>query len=224
MSEQEPKTNQLRSNFASLAENARPWPDCPEPERLWDALQGKLSTRTRRKLIHHTADCASCAEAWRLGSGLLETVPETHVQMEPANPFWWQRLAPISYAFAAIFVVGFLMVVSPWKDQADGVVRGGETPQIVSLIAKNQTLSRQDCLLKWAPSNQVEGLRYGLWVTTAEDLLQPLLQVGDLDQPQYRIEPERLLEVPSGAFLVWRVTLIMPDGSRKTQTFSNRID
>ena len=224
MSEQEPKTNQLRSNFAALAENARPRPDCPEPERLWDALQGKLSTRARRKLIHHTADCPSCAEAWRLGSDLLETVPETRAEMEPSMPFRWQRWAPVSYALAAVFVFGILIVVSPWKDRADGVVRGGQTPQVVSLIDKNQTLSRQDCLLRWAPSSQKEGLRYQLWVTTAENLSQPLLQVLDLDQPEYRIEPERLLAVPSGAYLVWRVTLIMPDGARKTQTFSNRLD
>jgi len=44
--------------------------DCPAPDRLWAAAEGKLSPETRRTIIHHTLHCWACAEGWRVAMRL----------------------------------------------------------------------------------------------------------------------------------------------------------
>jgi hypothetical protein len=67
--------DELRYLFARAFEGATPTDECPPPEDLLDALQGRSPEPRRLEVIDHLAVCAVCADAWRLAKLHLSDQP-----------------------------------------------------------------------------------------------------------------------------------------------------
>jgi putative zinc finger protein len=59
----------MRRAFRRSAAPPKP-ESCPAPATIWAALHGELSLSEVRRIVDHTADCAACAEDWRLALAL----------------------------------------------------------------------------------------------------------------------------------------------------------
>jgi hypothetical protein len=183
---------------------------CPDAERLWQAVSGKLATAERRSLVAHTAECPSCADAWRLARELSPALPARARQS-------WVRLAwPV--AAALVVAGGMVLYTRPTKEPAS--YRQPAAQAVRSLVPDDASLPRQDCVLRWSGP---EGARYDLLVST--EGLRPVVAARDLEASEYRVPEEALAGLPAGTRLLWLVEVKPPGGgTTRSATFIVRIE
>lgn len=212
---------QLRAGFASLAANATPGSDCPDPDEIWMSLRGELSARPAARIVAHTARCHACAEAWRLGRELGGQPPAASrgvatMFRAPALGVWASLAAA-----ALLLVVAGIGIVWPPASHQPGVTRASAEAEIRSLVPETAPLPRDACLLRW--SVPAAGARYTLRVGLED--LTPIASARGLEKPEYQIPAKNLEKAAPGSTIVWRVEADLPDGRRiSSQSFTNRIE
>lgn len=66
----------LRAAFLGAFQTALPTDACPSPETLFDGYHRLLEPEALEALLDHVAECAVCADAWRLASRTASPPPE----------------------------------------------------------------------------------------------------------------------------------------------------
>jgi anti-sigma factor RsiW len=206
----------LRRAFASLAGTASTEApgSCPEPERIYDAVRGKLPPGELREVVEHLADCPACAEAWRLAAAFEEEAGAAVPATMAARPF------PRLVAVAASVLVALLAVGVWWTayraPEEVPVYRAAGDAEIVSLLPDGQALDREHPVLRWqvAPPGAPDGTTYDVLVTTAD--LEAVAEASELEEPRFELPADALEDLPAGTELLWRVVATTPEGRRFT--------
>jgi hypothetical protein len=187
-----------------------------DAERIFSALHGQMSPEQRRAVIDELLASADGLEAWRLA---MELAPPGAQPAAAAwtSPAWrWMPLA----AALVIMVAGSWFVLAPRRTQAPPVYRSLEDVTIASALPDGAPLARANAVLRWTP---VEGARYHVRVLTAA--LEPLDEADGLTTAEYRVRPESLATLPSGATLLWQVEARIPGrGTVASPTFSTQLE
>lgn len=234
--ESRPSESELESLRSAFAAHNYETPDpdlCPEPDRLWSAVQGELLVAERLKVIEHTGVCSTCAEEWRLAKdlsdqGLLQSSAvsstvgsDTDSKPEEKVLSGLGRFRRVVAPLAGLAAAAMLMWVVVSPPQSDPpAFRAGESSTIESLLPTDEPLTREDCVLRWSAE---EGAVYSVLVSDAD--LVVLSQEEDLTESEYRVAPERLEHLAAGTELYWQVTAVLPDGSsRASKTFVHRLE
>lgn len=186
--------------------------------QVWAAARGELPAEEMGEVLDAVARDEVSARAWLLARELA-TEPEAEgvpvpVAMPPEAPAvqgarrsgaHWLRAAAV-----AVVLLGAGLLAWRWSEEPsrEPVYRGGEGA-IVALTPETRTVSREDLILRWTPSPQA--VRYSVRLLT-EDLV-PVALVSGLERPEYPVPESDLLDLPSGAQLVWQVEASHPDGS-----------
>jgi len=215
------RDGRMREAFASLGETAPPGDGCPTPEQIWDAATGETSSQELvHTLIEHTASCPACAEDWRLARGLRSVSQESSIA-SPRTRHRANRLRWLVAAAAFVLLFATALPLHRWLTRPDRPAVRGTFGEIFSLVAEGERLPRERCLLRWSPGPP--GTSFRLRVLT--DDARELVAVDGVDQPEYLIEEESLLALPSGARLLWRVEATLPEGRHLVSpTFMNFIE
>lgn len=214
--------DRLRDAWKAPAAGPPP-PDHPEPEKIWDAVAGRLSPESTARVVDHVAICAECAEEWRLALALeREKLDETQPpgKVVPLTPkparsrFWDPR-----WAAAAALVVGAIgvAVFLPSSQPGETAYRGSENRRVESLVRDNAPVTKAGFKLAWKP---VPGaVSYDLVITTTG--LDEVLEVTGLTKPEYDVPPEKLTELRPASHLRWQVEPVFADGTRpaRSETF-----
>ena len=209
-------TDPLRRAFTGFADETPVSENCPEPDQIWAAVHGELPVEAIRDLVDHTAACPSCAEEWRLAREVGASL-QAAGEVLSASHRLRRFLAPlVGLAAAAVLV---LVIVSPWQSPKPPAFRMGEEAAIESLLPADEALPRDDCRLRWSA---VEGAVYTVLVSDAQ--LTVIARAEELTEPQFRVPPEVLGELPPGAEIYWQVEAVLPDGTRHpSRTFVHSI-
>jgi hypothetical protein len=216
----------LREAFQARTGGPPPGTACPEPGRLYDAARGALPPQETRELVEHLALCPECAEAWRLAAAFEEegrsgAAPAPAASRSP----WYLRPLAVAAAFAAaVLAVGLWWSVVTVPEEAP-VYRAGRELEIRSMLPEGEPLARDAAVLLWrlGDDGAPEGTTYDLLVS-GEDF-QPLAEADELEEPSYRLPPEALEGLQSGAEILWRVEAHLPDGrTARSPTFTTRIE
>jgi hypothetical protein len=206
--------DELRRAWAKAAERAAPRPDCPSPERIFDAVRGELGPAGASSLLEHVAGCASCAEDWRLAREVSEALPAAEPAL--ARRPWLGGWAALPAAAAVLLAAAAALLVprvAPYREAAPLAIH--------SLLDEARPLQRSACLLRWSAGPA--GTRYDVLVGTPD--LTPLLSERGLPVSELRVPERALARLPAGARLLWRVEALLPDGARvASPTFVSRIE
>ncbi len=186
------------------AKSTAPTPECIEPESLWEAAAGNLSPAATRQLLQHAIGCGRCTKAWQLARSLQQ---DTRVSTADVNAMAWHKVS--RWVMAAAATLASVAVVSLY------VLPGGPTntqwrgaaQQIVSPLTSG-ALPREAFVLRW--SNAGEGALYTLRVSTEE--FQIIEVVQGLEETEFRVPPNKLLNVPIGTRMLWQVDVFFPTG------------
>lgn len=217
----------LREAFA--IEAGAPAPErCPEPDRIYGAVRGKLPEDETRDLVDHLVACPECAEVWRLAVAFEEEAAAEGGAAAPRDRAprrdlraWWPAAAAV---LVAVVAAGIWWSTGTGS-QESAVFRAGGDEEIRSLVPEDEPLPRDEAVLRWTavPEEGAEETTYDLLVSTED--LEPLVEATELREARYRIPPERLEDVPSGSQLLWRVEARLADGRRiPSPTFFVRIE
>lgn len=216
-------TGTLRRAFASLAGTApaETVETCPEPDRIFDAVRGKLPPDELRRMVEHLAECPDCAEAWRLAAAFEEEAgaPAPAVSTRPLP-----RLVAVA-ATALVALLGVGLWRTTVRTPEAPVYRAAGDAAVVSLLTEGEPLDRDEPVLRWevAPPGAPEGTTYDVLVTTAD--LDLVSEASELVENRYEIPAEGLEDLPEGAELLWRVEATTPEGQHLTSpTFVTRLD
>lgn len=183
---------------------------CPEPQRLFDAVSGGLNGAQRTQIIDHVAQCAECSEAWRLA---MELGVRPAAENAQSNTSHVPRAAAGAWKFATaasvILGVGLVAYV--------GVRERGESPQYRDAVAStaptalsSERLARDRFLLRWSPGPA--GSTYTVRLSTAD--LSVLLSQENLESSELLVPDAVLESVRPGEQLLWQVEVRLPDGER----------
>jgi len=206
-------SEQLREEFSALSERAVPSTDCPDAGVLWDALDGKMSSRDVRHLLDHTISCPACAESWRLARQ-LRVEAGLDAETAPARPLWspwwkWSLAAAAAASIVLAVTVGIVRFRS-LEEPGDSIYREASGLTIRSLVPESVPLPRNRCVLRWTPGPAKT--RYDVRVATED--LTILARARELEKAEYRVPEAALTRVPAGARLVWQVEAVLSDGRR----------
>lgn len=186
---------------------------CPAADRLWAAANRELGPAETRDVVDHVAVCPACAEAWRLARHLGQDAAATAMapagapRFRPARNARPWALAAVAAALVAVLGIGFQQLRTP----APAELRGGDGAALRPRVADGAALPRDRFELAWEP---VAGaVEYDLRVTTAE--LAPVASRRGLEEPRYRVPPERLAALADGSRLYWQVEAALEDGGRE---------
>jgi putative zinc finger protein len=203
----------LRIAFqAPAADPAPAGSTCPSAADLWGALRAELPEDERRAVVDHVAACPSCAEAWRLGMALSpEVIPAAATAVPARRAVFGGRpaFASLAAAAAVVLALGGLWLWRAPQPAAPGF--RGASGAVRSLLEEGEALPREDCRLRWSAGPA--GSRYDLRVTT--ESLQLVATAQGLSEPSYRVPEAALSALPPGSRLLWRVEVVLPDGSRE---------
>lgn len=207
----------LRRAFARLADDVPPPATCPAPDRLWEASRGELPAGESRMLVLHTAECPSCAEAWRLALELRTEGAEAASIVARAR--WRGRGLPLAAALAAMALAGALLrqdgAQAPPRDRSPE--RGG----IRALTPEERPLQRAACVVRWSSAG--EGARYDLRVATPALVI--VHSARNLEATEHQVPPSALAALPPGSRLLWQVEAVRADGTRvASPTFMVRLE
>lgn len=212
MSDRPADPERLRKAFVVSAESKTRTEDCPSAEDFWSAARNELPPARTEELALHTAECGTCAKAWRLARDIsaeaLGDITEEGTASVPTRRIGWRRLAAVAAAAVIIIAVGLQMPgwLAPPEKPA---VRTSPEETIRTLLAQDELLPRDACILRWAGP---EGASYRVRVATQD--LEVLVESGELDATDYRVPPQALASLPPGGSFVWQVTARLPDGRR----------
>ena len=202
-------SDRLAARLREAGADARPRDDCPSADEIWGALHMELSPADRLRVIDHAAECAVCAEAWRLAME-IEKAGSTKIAAAPAAAPWPARSSAWVGLAAAVAIVALGTVVAVrWRTPPpDPIVRDRPATAIRSLLAENASLPRDAFRLQW--SSGPAGSRYDVIVTTTG--LDAVTEVRGIEVVEYTIEATRLVSFAPGTRLLWRVVAHTPDG------------
>ena len=65
----------LRAAFLGAFQKALPTDACPSPEKLFEGYHRLLPLDELERLLDHIAECAVCADAWRLAGRAAPPAP-----------------------------------------------------------------------------------------------------------------------------------------------------
>jgi len=225
-----PSSEQMRSAWLALTDSTSAAQDCPDPERIWEALRGGLTPEQVRDIVRHTASCPACAEAWRLAHdmGAMQarqtSTDSRQAQADPQRQAFFWRLRPLAMAAGLaglLFLAGAAVLLWPKQPAQDPIFRTTGQDSIRALISEKKPLPRSDCRLKWTPGP--DGSRYTVRVTT-EDFVQVDFAEG-LEQAEYRVPPGSLAGLEPGTRLMWQVQIFFAEGGQEfSKTFFLQID
>lgn len=201
MSDPTDDSDRLKALFAAPLPDGSETPDCPPPDRLWQARAGILPAAARRDIVDHLSACAACAEAWRV-AGDLGAEPSPADDVRPGR-YWPQALA---VAAVVLFAVGLFLIKAPVGDTP----RSGGEFSIRALTSEDRPLPRAACLLAWSAGP--EGTVYEVSVATAD--LKAVAQGRGLKEARFQVPEPALRDLPAGQSLVWKVEAQLPDGGR----------
>ena len=175
-----PDPQRLADALRSAGVDARPRPDCPPAEQIWDALHLEMPAADRARIIDHTIECPSCAEAWRLAIA-IEGKDATVAGAPPAPRAWFLQPAAWARVAAAGLVIAVgTAVVLRWGGPSEKPGLRDQPPDAIRpLVPEDTALPRQDFTLRW--SSGPDGARYDLVVTTVD--LEVIADVRELDRP-----------------------------------------
>lgn len=211
---------QLAAALRASGEDAPPTDECPAADRIWAAARRELPLEDRLRVIDHTTECPSCAEAWRLAVALGSDVEAAEVPQSDRK--WFRRPATWLWPAAAVLAlaVASALLLRSRPADVEPTVRDPGAESIQSAVPPGAALPRDDFTLRWVAG--AAGERYDLTVTTSE--LDVVVVTRGLERPEYRVSPERLANLPRGARLLWRVVARAPDGgTRASPTFEVRV-
>lgn len=213
----------LRQAFAVLDASHEAPASCPAPERLWSGARGELGPQETRALVDHVAGCAGCAAAWRLALHLAgpDGVAGFDRPAVAGAAGRGRRVATVGALAAAAILAAVALVRPPAPRHEESTVREPSGRALRSLLAEDRPLPRQDFQLRWTPGP--EGSLYEVWVASGE--LEDLAEATGLATPEYRVPPDALASVASGATVLWQVEAAAPDGTRLVSpTFVARLE
>jgi hypothetical protein len=201
-------TRALAARLRSASERSRPRADCPPAEKIWAALRLELPVEERLRIIDHTIECPTCAEAWRLAIELDREIAARGTLSARAGAALSRR-STWAWAAAAVLVltVGAAVVL---RQETRPPVRDTQPDVITSLLGENASLPRENFVLRWSAGPS--GARYDIVVTTTN--LDVIADVRGLERPEYRVPAERLAGLAPGTRVLWRVVAGGQDGSR----------
>ena len=194
---------------------------CPAADELRGYHEGDLRQGDRSRIAEHLTSCKACSEALTFLGGTV--VPDDeHVEEIPpdverrseeliraatgsgrSRRGWGVLSAAAAVALMAIgvWLLRDAGVTEPvYRDSQGGIVR--------SLLAEGQALPRESFLLRWSAVDGVS--HYDLEVAT--ETLDPIVRAEGLTDPQYVVDPAELVELSSGARLIWQVDAVLPGG------------
>ena len=193
----------LRAAFQGLGDEATV--EGVDTELVWRAVSGELPPDQRLEVVERVARDPSWALAWRAAHELRSDLPAS--PSRPGLRLVWSRGVQYGALAAALIaaIAGGLLLQQPaptpgYRDEAPG--------RIESLVSEQQTLPRQQCVLRWTgPPGATYEVR-----ATSEDLARVHAATG-LAEREYRVPEEFLAAFPPGAKLLWRVEGRLPDGT-----------
>lgn len=211
MTRNDDELTKLRRAFAEPETPALQPAGCPEPDRIWEAVRGELPPDEIRGIVDHVAACSSCAEDWRIAMAFeeesraaetAETAEESPRVLRPPV----SRFRPWLAAAAAALV----LTVAGIQLRPEKPVYRGDGAAVVTL--ETASAPRESFVLAWKPVAGAES--YELLVSTSE--LATVANPKDLTATEYQVPASALAGLPEGARLLWTLTAVYPDGSRKS--------
>lgn len=202
----------LQQAFTSIPAGDR-CEDCPEPEDLWAAVKLELPAKERRRIVQHAAVCAACAEDWRV-TWKLSQEQQWSEDLDPSNgevipgPWTrfqdaWPQVAAAALVLLAVGVGGLVFRHTP-----ESRFRGESetsTQQAEGVTPDGAVLPRDEFVLRWPAT---EGAEYELLVMTEDG--DKLETESGLRDPEFRVRPEVLRDLPSGSIVVWQFQVADP--------------
>lgn len=198
----EPGNAWLAAALKAGAEEDLPRADCPLPERIWSAVRLELPLAERIEVIDHVMECPACAEEWRM---IAETARHQPSLAATAGGGWTWIPRPVVWvpsASAILLIIGIgIGAMLPRAPQPPPgpreLVRGVVPREVLPAVP------RDDFWIRWAGGQP--GTRYDLRVSEPGSLERAIVEKLGLDTPEYRVPPELLNRLPSGARVWWRV-------------------
>lgn len=202
-----------------------------DPEELWAVVCGEADPRAAAPLVERLARDAALLEEWTVARVFAEEAAaaeardpapaEEAAAAEPGAPAA-NASAYRSWLALAAVAAAVLVAVLLWPRAQPVRYDGGSGEMRTSTAAALRStvegpLRRDAATLTWTA---VEGAtRYEVQVTTVD--LEPVLAVTGLAQPSVTLDAARLVALPPGTTLLWRVEAVLGDGSReRSETFT----
>ena len=210
----------IRQAWLAMTTSATPALGCPDPDQIWDALQGSLAQKEVMAIVQHSIDCPACAEAWRIAKDMgAMDARECLQQDQPAEiirPASWTlwRLKPLALAagLACLMVLGGTAAwLWPKRSQPEVEYRDVAQKQIQALTPEAQALPKSACLLKWTPGPV--GTRYSVRVSTEQ--FEPISFVKGLEKAEYLVPADSLQDLQPGDSIIWQVQVFPPRGGKQ---------
>jgi hypothetical protein len=209
-----PESGRLRAWFLAEAAATPPAGGCSGRDRIWEAALGSLPAPERTILLDHAADCASCAEVWRLareviagaGSALFPAAGRAPHRHRSVVAWAWGLPTAAAAALLVVLVAPRLL-----RDAAPpAAFRDEGAASLASLVPSGAALPRDAFVLSWSPGPP--GSLYDVEVATSD--VRTVASAEGLDAARYRVPAEALAHLPAGTRLLWRVEALLPDGTR----------
>lgn len=193
---------------------------CPPPERIWEAVAGRLDPGETRDLVDHVATCAACAEEWRLAVelGAGEERPAGAAGRGARPP--WRTWLPLAASLSAVALgIGFF----EWREgggdrPAEGrrpVVRG-EVGEIRPLVADGAHLDRDRFVLRWTLPEGARSCSYTVLVQDAAG--RPLARQEKLTAPQAEVPASAFAGLEASQPVFWMVTATCSGSGTRTSS------
>lgn len=200
-----------------------------DPDEVWAAVRGELRPERAQAIVEAAlvdddalaelriafaiADAAGLRELAATGDASTAATAAQPVEPRVAS------LGPWSVAVALAAALALVWVIRPTPRVDD---TGGLRDRSSGMIAAEGTdvVDRNACELRWRAQHH-EGT-FDLRVMTENAVV--LVQARGLGAASYVVPASALLEVHSGAALLWQVDHVLPDGTRlRSPTFSSRL-
>jgi hypothetical protein len=202
----------LRAALSRVSEITGDGTACPNRDRLVASARGELPRSEDGEVILHIAKCSACGTGWRVAHD---------VAGERENDAWVVRqrvasaLGRTRWATAAavlIVAIGGGILISERFSERDvaPAYRGQEEAVLQSLLPESEPLPKNEFVLRWVAG--ADGSIYDVVLT--DERMRTLDRATGLTSPEYRVPPESLETVDSGARLFWQVSARSPDGRR----------
>lgn len=198
---------ELRFAYAQATATAGGHPSSDVLARL---LAGEVTDDQRQKAVAHVAVCSRCAEEVRVASPVAESLSGGIAGARVLRPTSWARRGVLLAAAAAVLVAGGLALRVGRSPAPSTTFRAPSETEIVSALPAGASLPRNGAVLSW--TGGPPGAAFD--VVLANERLDVLARFPGVREPRLAVPASALASLPAGAKLVWRVTVVQPDGTR----------